>query len=538
MIRTTICFLALCLFTSVIAAQSYTMSSGYLSGSYTDLSAPTTINVAPGNISAAISPPGFNFSYFGATYTSFKIGAGGYVVMGSGGTVISTTPQHAAAPGLVISPLWTNLSPGNRLMPTFSATYPQPGRVSYNFVGGVLGVEWWNVPVGGDSPIGVRMKVLLDTSTGAIHFNYGDVPVNCTGATTTFANACAISGPSNASPQEVIPGALGNFTPYINSNGSVDIYPVNGYVTFAPPAVPLNTPPGITAEYDASFGGPPNMLPIGNGGTVNVSYGQSVSGADFGIFVNDLDSTLCSLTASITNIGTTGIVLSEWQSASLPVPLSLTPLTGAFNTVAGVTHLVTLTANDGMDSTIFTFNIVQAPQPATPSISVSDGANITPGQAAAGTARAFGDMVVGTGPGAALTITIANNGGAALILSGFAVTGDSGEFLVDTSSMSASVASAGSTTFTIAFSPTSTGAKSATVSFNHDDPGVANPFTFEITGNGTTSTPGPGPTPISGGGGGGGGGCVAGSGANFALLLVTAMSACLGARTLRRRVSR
>lgn len=308
---------------------------------------------------------------------------------------------------------------------------------------------------------------------------------------------------------------------------SSTVYTLN--ITQAPQAS-TNTPPGL-AVVQGSTG-------LANNATINVNFGDTVASLNLGITASDADSDPVSITASITNIGGTGIVQSQWESGSAGVPYTLTPGTGTFNTVAGVTHVITLTANDGTATTAFTLNIVQAAQPAMPSISVSDGSSIAPGQAAAGTARAFGDLVVGTGPSAALTITISNNGAAMLTLSNFAVAGDSGEFIVNTGWMTPGIGSGGSTTFTIEFSPTSTGPKSATISFNHDDTSVANPFTFEITGNGTTSTPGPGPTPVTGGGGGGGGGCVAGSGANLALLLMIAMSACLGARTLRQRVSR
>lgn len=525
--RTGLLLIAVCL-AGAVSAQSYSVSSGALSSSYTDLSSPTTTSLGLGQLTNAVSPTGFNFTYFGQSYTSFRLGSGGYMIMGSSGTVISRYAQHSTSPGLVISPLWDYLEPGARLMPQFSSTLPAPGHVAYQYAGGVLAVEWRNVPRGNDSATGVRMKVLLDTSNGQIEFQYGDVPTNTSGSTVTDPYTCAISGPTATSPQEIIPGTTSG---YVNNDGSVSTYPANQFIRFTPGSTPSNNPPTLVVAQGSSV--------LANNSTINVNYNDTVSGLNLQITASDTDNDPISVSANITNIGATGIVQTQWESASATGPYSIAPTSGTFNTVAGVTHVVTLTANDGTANTVFTLNIVQAAQPATPSISVSDGSTITAGQAAAGTNRAFGDLVVGTGPSAALTITITNNGGATLTLSGFAVSGDSGEFVVDTTLMTSTVAaSGGSTTFTIAFNPTSTGAKTATISFNHDDTSVANPFTFEITGNGTTSTPGPGPTPISGGGGGGGGGCVAGSGANFVLLLLIAMSACLGARTLRHRVLR
>ena len=649
MIRTPLLLLAIAALAGSLYAQSYTVSSGTLPTTYTDLSAPTSMNLSTGQLSAAIAPTGFSFDYFGATYTNFKVGSGGYIIMGGSGATVSKFPAHGTAPGLVLSPLWDYLAPGSSLFPPLSSSPLPAGTVNYEYVSGVLSVEWFNVPRVGSSSIGVRMKVVLDTASGEIEFHYGSLPNGCTGTTSTYANACAISGPTGTS-QEIIPGSMAG---YISNSGAVSTYPTGRYVRFAPVAntPPLivvshgssllpdnstinvdyndtlsglniqitasdtdgdpvsvaagitnigatgivqtqwesaaatgpytltpssgvfntvagvthvitltatdgvdqtvytlnitqaaqsagNTAPTIIAEYDDNFGTPTNMVQIGNGGTVNVDYGQSVAGCSFSIAIDDADSDPCSVVTTITNLNGTGIVTTEWQSASAGVPYTITPTTGDFNTVAGATHDVTVTVNDGTDDTVLSFSIVQAAQPATPSISVSDGATITAGQAAAGTNRDFGDLEVGTGPSAALTITITNNGSGMLDLSNFAVTGDAGEFVVNTGWLIPGIGGGATTSFTVEFDPTSTGAKSATISFNHNDPGVANPFTFEITGNGTTSTPGPGPTPGTGGGSGGGGGCVAGSGANFTLLLLIAMSACLGARTLRRRVSR
>ena len=80
------------------------------------------------------------------------------------------------------------------------------------------------------------------------------------------------------------------------------------------------------------------------------------------------------------------------------------------------------------------------------------------------------------------TFTIENMGGAALTISAVNITGaDSADFSV-TASPSASVASTGSTTFTVTFDPTTEGTKTATVSIASNDPDE-NPYPFSISGD-------------------------------------------------------
>lgn len=80
------------------------------------------------------------------------------------------------------------------------------------------------------------------------------------------------------------------------------------------------------------------------------------------------------------------------------------------------------------------------------------------------------------------TYTIENTGGAALTISGVSITGtDAGDFSV-TTSPSATVASSGSTTFTVTFDPTTEGVKTATVTITSNDPDES-PYHFSISGD-------------------------------------------------------
>lgn len=104
---------------------------------------------------------------------------------------------------------------------------------------------------------------------------------------------------------------------------------------------------------------------------------------------------------------------------------------------------------------------------------------------------AFVNQISGTSS-ADITFTIQNTGSVALNLSGTPIVSISGtnasEFTVNQSSTSSSVAAGGSTTFTITFSPTSTGAKTAQISIaNNDATDGENPYVINLTGTGTRS---------------------------------------------------
>lgn len=78
--------------------------------------------------------------------------------------------------------------------------------------------------------------------------------------------------------------------------------------------------------------------------TVNVAFGDTVSATGFQITLNDSNNLNVKASPSITGLGSTGIVLSEWGSAAAPVPYVLGPSSGTFNTSAGITHQVVIAA--------------------------------------------------------------------------------------------------------------------------------------------------------------------------------------------------
>jgi hypothetical protein len=104
--------------------------------------------------------------------------------------------------------------------------------------------------------------------------------------------------------------------------------------------------------------------------------------------------------------------------------------------------------------------------------------------ASAGT-YGFGNQVTNTSS-STITFTIENTGGVALTVGALSKSGtDAGQFTI-TQPVSSSVAASGTTTFTVAFSPTSLGAKTAQLSLVNGD-ADENPYIINLTGTGTAS---------------------------------------------------
>jgi hypothetical protein len=110
------------------------------------------------------------------------------------------------------------------------------------------------------------------------------------------------------------------------------------------------------------------------------------------------------------------------------------------------------------------------------------------------TSLTFANQTLGT-TSASQTITLSNSGTAALTINGISITGtNSGDF-VETNSCGTSVAAAGSCTISVTFTPTSAGARSASVSVSDNASG--SPQTVLLSGTATTVLAGFQPTGLT-----------------------------------------
>lgn len=100
-----------------------------------------------------------------------------------------------------------------------------------------------------------------------------------------------------------------------------------------------------------------------NGATLHVNYSFQLADFAFQLSVGDADGDSVSVTTTISDVAGTGILESEWGSSPATAPYTLAPVSGVFNTAAGVTHQLTIIGDDGADQSVLTFFIVQAPLP-------------------------------------------------------------------------------------------------------------------------------------------------------------------------------
>ncbi|MBK9975100.1 MAG: choice-of-anchor D domain-containing protein [Planctomycetes bacterium] len=107
---------------------------------------------------------------------------------------------------------------------------------------------------------------------------------------------------------------------------------------------------------------------------------------------------------------------------------------------------------------------------------------------ATGTARDFGQQGVSAGATTPLTIVVNNPGGQPLTVSVPTLTGaNAGDFILNTTGYTTTVAAGANTSFTVAFDPTSMGVKNATITITHNDTAVPSPFSILVTGEGVTA---------------------------------------------------
>lgn len=160
--------------------------------------------------------------------------------------------------------------------------------------------------------------------------------------------------------------------------------------------------------------------------------------------------------------------------------------------------------------------------------------------AAASGGRAFADRLLDDGPSAGLLIFVRNTGAGPLTLGTPQLTGaDAPEFVLDTTGFTSVIPVGSSTSFSIAFDPSSLGAKSASVEFTHDAPfTTSSPFILHVTGTGITSTVSGGPGGDDEGDGDDDEGCSTGnsSGHIWLLLVMLALTAVIARRVMRSRV--
>ncbi|MCA8910274.1 MAG: hypothetical protein KDB82_01105 [Planctomycetes bacterium] len=111
---------------------------------------------------------------------------------------------------------------------------------------------------------------------------------------------------------------------------------------------PTNAAPTLTVTSGGN--------PITDGATLNVAHNSTLNGLALQIDVADADGDTVALAGSVSNVGTTGILASEFNH-SASAPYVVYPATGVFD-APNTTHTVTLNIDDGKGGTAsLTFDI-------------------------------------------------------------------------------------------------------------------------------------------------------------------------------------
>ncbi|OVE77836.1 hypothetical protein BVX99_01545, partial [bacterium F16] len=212
-----------------------------------------------------------------------------------------------------------------------------------------------------------------------------------------------------------------------------------------------------------------------------------IVGGDFATLISDANWTLTNLPAGVT----TGTV-DRVSDNVVRITLSGNSTVDYDTDITNVTLAITAseyTDSTGGGSLSDNSGVTLTAVIETPEISISgNGVEIVDGDTTPSTTddTDYGDVFVGDSKTA--TFIIANAGNRALLLTGtprVSISGSS-EFTV-TAQPSGSVASSGSETFMITFSPTFSGTHAATVSIDNDD-ADENPYTFDIAAHAPSTT--------------------------------------------------
>ncbi|CAG0929897.1 hypothetical protein PLCT1_01176 [Planctomycetaceae bacterium] len=226
-------------------------------------------------------------------------------------------------------------------------------------------------------------------------------------------------------------------------------------------------------------------VPVTSGGTIAANYLDTLASLALAINVNDPDADPTAVSATVTGVTTQGFSAADFSAAQAGVAYVIVPANGAFNDVAGSSHLVTLTATDQWGvSTVFTFTL--SANSFSPALEVREqgGAAIANGALPAA-GRLFGTRDVNAGPSAALVIELANIGSGPLGVQSVSMSGpNAADFVVGAASLPASVLPTAPYTFTVSFDPTSNGLKQATVNISYTTTGGPLTFAFAVLGTG------------------------------------------------------
>ena len=191
-------------------------------------------------------------------------------------------------------------------------------------------------------------------------------------------------------------------------------------------------------------------------------------------------------TSTITFSGSTAFTVTTSPAASVNAGGTTTFIVTFNPSVIGTATAIISIPNNDSDENPYTFTLTGTGTTTGNEINIQGNSNtITTGTTATATTNNtdFGSQDINAGQ-VTRSFTIQNLGTASLTVGAISFTG-SPDFTV-TASPASPISGSGSTTFTVAFDPTTAGVKTATISIVNNDTDE-NPYTFNITGLGVTA---------------------------------------------------
>lgn len=197
-------------------------------------------------------------------------------------------------------------------------------------------------------------------------------------------------------------------------------------------------------------------------------------------------------TVTVTSSGTADLVVSALTiqndpAAAFSVSAGATTCSPSDPVEPSTTCTVTVEYDPGTAGTHTAQLRIASDAPDSPHTVDLQGTATMPGLSLSTTSIDFGDRSVAAGPSAAQTVTVTNTGAAALSVSAVDLAGaDAADFVLSGDTCDgATVAPAGTCHFDLAFDPSLTGARTATVTITSDAP--SSPDTVTLTGDGVSA---------------------------------------------------
>jgi hypothetical protein len=240
--------------------------------------------------------------------------------------------------------------------------------------------------------------------------------------------------------------------------------------------------------------GSPQAIALTGTGTTVATPGVLTVPASYAFGTQTVGATGSPQAFTLTNTGGTAVTIAAITSSNAAeFAITSSSCSGVVAVGASCSFSVTFTASAaGPRSASITIASTGTGSPQMLALTGTGTTAATPGVLGVPAAYAFPDQTIAVAS-AAKTLTLANTGGANVTISGV-VSSNATEFAIGASTCAGDIVPGGTCSFTVSFTPSAAGARSASITIAST--GVGSPQAIAVSGNGvTTTTP---PPPASG----------------------------------------